>query len=326
MKSTNPQKDFKTTPTQFSETSRIIGTESEDYRSGVILDSPEEFKQALIVYSNGSVRGSRATQNKLMEGLGDKGGGMGAPLLILGGSMNADGFTDRLTKEALSALNGSGRFNRSFDYDAMGTNFFKTTVDGKRVGDKYLLGLSAAYVGTEPERKLAETIQKPMGLARSSVKAKLSVVDDWWFNVNLEDALQNLPIPDEQLDSCISHMNSGYSDRLYMEDPPVIEFEHNGNKFALDIGLDADKYLRPENAERGSEYIGVRENNVIGGAWTIYNESGNDRVDPRVINPSIVLSVSQPGDRYSRLPAVTEKEITTLQEARDHLANFLVSE
>src|SRR3989344_6089378 len=116
---TNPEKECKTTPESFSEESEITNVETADYRKGIILDSPEEFAQALIVYNGGSVEGARATQNNLMGAVGDRGGGMGATLLLLGGARNADGFTERLTQEALSELQSSGRFHRSFDYDAM---------------------------------------------------------------------------------------------------------------------------------------------------------------------------------------------------------------
>ena len=299
---TNPEKECKTTPESFSEESKITNVETADYRRGIILDSPEEFARALIVYNGGSVEGARATQNNLMGAVGDRGGGMGATLLLLGGARNADGFTERLTQEALSELQSSGRFHRSFDYDAMGTNFFKTTVNGKKVGDKYVLELNAAYVGSAPENKLAETLSKPMALVNSSAKGRLSVVDGWWFNVNLEDVLQGLPISKKQRE----------------------KFEHEGQKFSLDIGLDADRYLRPEGGEHGSDYMQARGKNIVGGAWTTWADNGNDRIAPKVVQPAVVVSVSLPGERYSRpVAAVTEEQMKVVQSARNYLADSI---
>ena len=299
---TNPEKECKTTPESFSEESKITNVETADYRRGIILDSPEEFARALIVYNGGSVEGARATQNNLMGAVGDRGGGMGATLLLLGGARNADGFTERLTQEALSELQSSGRFHRSFDYDAMGTNFFKTTVNGKKVGDKYVLELNAAYVGSAPENKLAETLSKPMALVNSSAKGRLSVVDGWWFNVNLEDVLAGLPISKEQRE----------------------KFEHEGQKFSLDIGLDADRYLRPEGGEHGSDYMQARGKNIVGGAWTTWADNGNDRIAPKVVQPAVVVSVSLPGERYSRpVAAVTEEQMKVVQSARNYLADSI---
>jgi len=316
---TNPEKECKTTPESFSEESKITNVETADYRRGIILDSPEEFARALIVYNGGSVEGARATQNNLMGAVGDRGGGMGATLLLLGGARNADGFTERLTQEALSELQSSGRFHRSFDYDAMGTNFFKTTVNGKKVGDKYVLELNAAYVGSAPENKLAETLSKPMALVNSSAKGRLSVVDGWWFNVNLEDVLQGLPISKKQLKGLPEYIASGG----FSGERPEMTFEHEGQKFSLDIGLDADRYLRPEGGEHGSDYMQARGKNIVGGAWTTWAENGNDRLAPKVVQPAVVVSVSLPSERYSKPVAVTEDQMKVVQAARNYLADSI---
>jgi hypothetical protein len=316
---TNPEKECKTTPESFSEESKITDVETADYTRGIILDSPEEFSQALIVYNGGSVEGARATQNNLMDAVGDQGGGMGAALLLLGGAKNADGFTERLTQDALSELQSNGRFHRSFDYDAMGTNFFKTTVNGEQVGDKYVLELNAAYVGSAPENKLAETLSKPMALVSSSAKGRLSVVDGWWFNVNLEDVLQGLPISKKQLKGLPEYIASGG----YSGERPEMTFEHEGQKFSLDIGLDADRYLRPEGGEHGSDYMQARGKNIVGGAWTTWAENGNDRIAPKVVQPAVTVSVSLPGERYSKPVAVTEEQMKVVQAARNYLADSI---
>ncbi len=316
---TNPEKECKATPESFSEESKITNVETTDYRRGIILDSPEEFAQALIVYNGGSVEGARATQNNLMDAVGNQGGGMGAILLLLGGARNADGFTERLTQEALSELQSRGRFYRSFDYDAMGTNFFKTSVDGKKVGDKYMLELCAAYIGSEPENKLAEKLGKLRALVSSSAKGRLSVVDGWWFNVNLEDVLAGLPISKKQLKGLPEYIAS---DR-YSRERPEMTFEHDGQKFSLDIGLDADRHLRPKGGKHGSDYMQARGSNIVGGAWTTWAENGDDRFAPKVVQPAVVVSVSLPGERYSRPVAVTEDQIKAVQAARNYLADSI---
>ena len=315
----NPEKECKTTPKSFSSESKITNVETVDYRRGIILESPEEFAQALIVYNGGSVEGARATQNNLMHAVGDKYGVMGATVLLLGEAKNADGFTKKLAQEALSELQSKGRFHRSFDYDAMGTNFFKTTVDGKQVGDKYVLKLHAAYVGSEPENKLAERLGKPMALVSSSAKGRLSVVDGWWFNVNLEDVLAGLPISKKQLKGLPEYIASGG----YSGERPEMTFEHDRQKFSLDISLDADIYLRPEGGKCGSEYIQARGNNIVGGAWTTLAENGNGEIAPKVVQPAVEVSVSLPGERYSRPEAVTEDQMKAVQAARSYLADLL---
>jgi len=318
MKIINPEKECKTAPENFSGESKITHVEVRDYRRGIILDSPEELAQALIVYDGGSVDGSRATQNNLMDAMGNKGQGMGAALLVMSGTMNASGFTGKLTQDVLSALKSTGAFNRHFDYNAMGTNFFKTTVDGRKAGDKYVLELNAAYVGTAPENELAKTLGKPRALVRSAAEGKLNIVDDWWFNVNLEDILSGLPIPKEQLKGLPGYIASH---ELFNDEPKII-FEHQGQKFKLDIRLDADSNLRPEGGKYGSEYMLARGNNVVGGAWTSWGEHG--RIAPKPSEPSIELFVSIPGERYTRPVAVTEEQMKAVQSARDYLADSII--
>ena len=316
---TNPEKECKRTPVRFSKVSKITNVETADDRNGIILDNPEEFAKALIIYNSDSVRGARATQNNLMDAIGNQGSGMGAAILLsFTRTMNIDGFTKKLAQKALSELQSSGRFHRDFDCDAMGTNFFKTTVNGTKVGDKYVLELSA-YVGSKPENKLAETLGRPMALVSSIAKGRLSVVDDWWFYVDLEDVFAGLPISNKQLEGLPEYIVSGgYSGKR-----SEITFNHEEQMFSLDIGLDANKYLGPEGGRCGSEYMEARKTKIVGGAWTTWAENGNDRIAPKVVQPAVVISVSLPGERGSRPVAVTEDQMKAVQSARDYLAGLI---
>lgn len=316
----NPEKESKKIPEKFSSESKIERVTTEDYRKGVILDSVDEFGQALIVYSGGSVEGSGATQKNLLDAVGESHGTMAVGLTLLSGAYNADDFTERLVQEATSSLQGSGRFRKDFDYDAMGTNFFKTTVDGKKVGDKYVLELNAAYVGDKPEKSLAERLEKSLALVRSDAIGKLSVVDDWWFNANLFNLLGDIPISKEKIPKIIR-----YIEQRDFPEKPKVTFEHEGKEFDLDVSLNADTHLRPENGERGSEYFQLRGSNIVGGAWATWDKTGNNRVAPRVKNPSLELSVSLPGERYSKPPIVEPQEMKSVQGARDYLAKRLQS-
>ncbi|MBI4016566.1 MAG: hypothetical protein HY363_02625 [Candidatus Aenigmarchaeota archaeon] len=226
-------------------------------------------------------------------------------------------FVGNILSEARLALEKGSSFNRHFDYDGMGSNFFKTSVNIERVGDKYVLKLNAAYIGSKPENKLAETLGKPMALVSSSAKGIASIVDSWWFNINLEDVLAGLPIPNKQLRGLPEYLvSSGYSGEQ------DITFNHEGQKFSLDFSLCANWYLRPEGGKRGSEYVHARGNNIVGGAWTTWAENG-DKIAPKVVQPAIVVSVALPGERYSRPVAVTEDQIKAVQTARNYLSDLM---
>ena len=296
---TNPEKGCKTTPESFSEESKITHVETVDYRRGIILGNMEELENALRIYNGDVVPGSRATTDKLGRIIAQDHGPLGLGLFALGDDelRGKQDFVGNILSEARPALEERGRFRKRFDY-ALGSNFVKTAVEVEKVGDKYVLKLDAAYVGSEPEENLAAILAKPRALVRSSANGRLSVVDGWWFNVNLEDVLAGLPISKEQRE----------------------KFEHEGQKFSLDIYLDADGYLRPEGGKEGSEYMQTRGNNIVGGAWT---KRGN-MIAPTVVQPAVVFSVSLPGgEKYSRPVAVTEDQMKAVQAARDYLADLI---
>lgn len=315
----NPEKECQAVP-ELSQESAITGIETADCRRGIILDSPEEFAEALAAYSCGSVKGSRAAEKELLDDIGRQQGAMGVGLALLFGAKNADGFTEMLIEEALSGLQSTGRYNRHIDYDGMGTVFFKTTVEGEKVGDKYVLELSAAYVGSAPESQLAEALGKPLALVNSRAKAVLSIVDGWWFNINLENILADLPVSRRQARKLTEYIASKGVSR----NKPDFDFKHESQNFSLDIRLNADSYLRPENGECGSEYMQARGENIVGGAWANWSEDGNHRIDvPRLARPSVELYVSLYGDRYLKPAAVTESQIKAVQAARDYVAGFI---
>ena len=88
--------------------------------------------------------------------------------------------------------------------------------------------------------------------------------------------------------------------------------------------MNADGYLRPENGERGSDYMQARGKNIVGGAWTNYSEDGNHRLDvPRVVQPSVELYVSLFGDGCLKPAAITESQMKAVQAARDFIAGFI---
>lgn len=244
---------------------------------------------------------------------------MAGALFLLVGAKSGTGLAQRLAEQAVTVLKTTGRFNKDFDYDAMGTRFFKTSVNGRRVQDKYVLELNAAYVGREPEKELAKTIGKPMALASSSVKAYLSIVDDWWFNANLEQLLEGLPITKEQIKDLPRYIASGGNEGQ----KPNVTFTHEGITISLSVWLDADRYLRPEGADYGRQYLQARGTSLVGGAWTTWADNGNDKIPPKAILPSILISVSTPGKDWEKPVAVTRNEVHALEAARNYLAELI---
>jgi len=331
MKIQNPQKECKETPKKFRGESKIIRVEKEDYRSGIILDSPEEFVNALIAYNSGSIEGSKATEDNLMTAAVEDHGPLAGGLIAMVGVMKGEGVMEELKKDALSKLKKDGFFRKDFDYDGLGTNFFKTSIKGDKIktyqGDKYILELCAAYVGDEPEKSLAETLGKQRALIRSSAKGRLNIVDDWWFNVNLENLLKNLPVPTDwnkrnykiTIRDWAKYLGGSSGGKK-----PKFEFKHKNKRFLLEVGLDSNRYLRPKGFkfDNDKDYLQARDNSIVGGAWTIWDETGNNKIEPKATNPSIIFSVSLPGG-YFGTPAVISPHMKSLQNARDYIAEII---
>ncbi|MDP3765900.1 MAG: hypothetical protein Q8R04_05290, partial [Nanoarchaeota archaeon] len=76
MHAKNPEKECKKTPEHFSTTSKIVSMEKEDFRRGVIFDTPEEFGQALIAYDSGRVPKSVETERQTAQGISESQGGL----------------------------------------------------------------------------------------------------------------------------------------------------------------------------------------------------------------------------------------------------------
>lgn len=334
----NPEKHFQRVPEVLSAKSYIMSVKKTDYSHGIIFDSAEEVADALRFYDGGEVTDSDATQRNLNEAVDKSYGGVAVGLVLLTGEKNREGgFTEKHVIQAmLKGLEADGRFYGDYDYDAMGTNFFKTSVTVNKVGGKYVLDMSRAY-SAPPLGKLAEKFKRPFALDSSRAVAKLSIVDDWWFNADFKELLKGVPLKTRP-----SVRDSDYTVDLteeekmeYMRDlagryehrrefqrnrySGSVCFEHNGRTFDLDIRLD----FMPMRPEGGHDYYGeARDTAVVGPAWTVYKEDGNTRIPPTACNPKLEFSVSVPS-KFARNTIVDPKEIKTVQKARDHIAKLV---
>ena len=312
----NPEIEFERVP-QLTEESKMVSVERQEYRSGIILDSIEELEHAFRIYDGGCVESSKSTEDTLLENIKRDHGVLGVGVALMGIEMGGKGFIDKLVDHATDSLKKTGGFHKHFDYDALGTRFFKTSVGVDKVDGKYILELCAAYVGQEPEENLAKFIDKPRALLRADANAVMSIVDDWWFNINLEDAVRNVPFLKKRTSEADEWA-------AYFENPyngwksPKSSFKHNGNNFALVMGLNAHT-LRPENRDIEEYYIANRGKNIVGAAWKIFE--GNKQISPTPENPSVSFSVLLPSlDKYSRRLAVRAEDMKSVYVAIDYIA------
>lgn len=186
-----------------SELSRVVSSQPSSHESGIILDSLDEVAYALKVYESGSVKGSQATEDEFYRDRwksDNPNAGVDDPRIFrqtpeASFVQSALDIKNRgrgsLTDEMIADMRKSnGKYEKSFDYDAMGTRFFKTTVEVEPTDGKYVLQILAAYVGDEPEEELARTLDKKRALVRVGSKHILAPIIPDWTGVDLDKALK----------------------------------------------------------------------------------------------------------------------------------------
>ena len=156
--------------------------------------------KVLTAYANGNARGSRGTTRKLLEEVetahGDN-GGMAAGMVMLSSIQmgSPSRLVNDLLQEAEKKLKERPEFEKSYDYDGMGTPFFKTSVKIRTLPgefEMYGIGLWAAYVGDEPEIGLADYLQIPRTLFSGSVEVQTERFPGDRFEFDFEPVIQKL--------------------------------------------------------------------------------------------------------------------------------------
>ncbi len=254
---------------------------------------------------------------KLINDVGQSYGEFGVGMMLLGSARSASGFMEQLLKNVKTSLESGKRFHGSYEYNAMGTRFFKTSVEVKPLGGKYILELCAAYVGTKPEEELASRLKKPLALISASADAKLSLVDGSWFNVDLTESLSAL-LTTEQIAAIASYMGN----RSGFVSEPEIVLKHGGQKFNLSVGIE-----KPDcDYDRGVEMqVRIADGHVtlVGGAWTTWAEDRNTKIPPTPKEANLIVSVALPGKRYDSPPAIAPEQMQAMLAARDYVASLI---
>jgi hypothetical protein len=222
------------------------------YESGIIFERLERLAAALIFYNSGIVPSSDATRNRLYSDMwraDHPGAGVDDPslfratpeagLLSLVELMNqlGGGLVKTLVQDV---LNSKGRYHKSFDYDAMGTRFFKTSVDVEKVDDKYVLELNAAYVGNKPEEDLARLLELERALVWCGSSHDLTTFGSGWFGIDVDRVMVGSNISSSQINMLSRRAagevrtNSGHTTEL------------NGKSIGLSLDLTQDNNYSPE--------------------------------------------------------------------------------
>lgn len=167
-------------------------------RGYVPIKSWDGVEAALNAFNNGSINDSRATNKKLYDDLGDTGGGMGAALITMGNAFMSEqksDFVARMLEQAKSSIDDCGSWRGDYDYDGMGTAFFKTSVDIvllDKEEDIYGIRLNAAYVGDKPEASMATHYNVERGIKQCVISIETEPASPDRFTFDFEIILRKL--------------------------------------------------------------------------------------------------------------------------------------
>lgn len=295
---------------------KILSVECTEHEGGIPLPDLESVKGALQAFSEGRTAGSNATRNELVKA----GGGMAAIMMEMV-QPSAGSFVGRLCEEMEQSLAQRDSFRRGFDYDGVGS-FFKSDVEVKRLEDgTFLLTLSAAYVGNEVEKGLAEYLDIQRGLWWTKLIVTLDAIEGDNFKIDFDPineklggtvlwthsskGIAKLIAAGKSEDYSSMIMDGGIVTLMGGElrdtvDPSAIDHQLTVT-LAID-GMSVGNYYEQAFEADGSVVTGPRE--------TRWSKPGEERY------PSVGITVTgnPPEDRFNRMPILVPEVQTRMRE------------
>jgi hypothetical protein len=174
---------------------QITGVAVNEGRRLVPVKGWDSVVNAITLFGNGYTPGSGETQQNLLDSIEKNSGPLAFGVVLLGSIEmgKRSNLVEKLLFEAGQTLEYRSEFHKSYDYDGMGTSFFKTSVDIKKLGDDmYGIGIHAVYVGDKPEQGLADAIGIPRALLSCSVEVETKSAGDNRFAFDFEPVLRKL--------------------------------------------------------------------------------------------------------------------------------------
>ncbi len=218
-------------PDNFSSFSQPLSFRRVDDTGGVVLDSLEQVREALLAYEKGKIEGASATQDRLISDAGAENPAAGG-LIAMFNKVAYDPEKAPVTELIMSQLKAGGDKHDvlgylaavCYDYWPPSQNFFKTGVYVEQVDNKYVLTISQAYRGSDVCEDLAKMMHSFTQLHDSAVVLTYSLVDGPWFNVDLAPIARAIGIPESELDASATN-GEGRDGR------PLIEIAERGLSF-----------------------------------------------------------------------------------------------
>lgn len=269
--------------------SRVTSSEPTQHERGIIFDSLDELAQALKVYESGSIRASKATEDQFYQDTwasDNPRAGVDDPRIFRGTfkasfvqqaldviNQGRGSLADRIIAEAHSS---GGKYNNHFDYDAMGTAFFKTSVEIEQIDGKHVLGILAAYVGDKPEIELAHALGKPRGLVKAGARHQLAEIINGWVGVDINQVFGEGTFTPEQL-SVLTRISTGEINR---DNRFPIKLNGMQVNFGFGVGEEGNYQAEPIRARGNRIFLRTEGNGKPYFAWGLSQEEEGKIVLP----------------------------------------------
>ncbi len=316
-------------PESFTEVSRPLELHTSEHSGGVVLDTLDAVDAALRKFETGTLAGSEKPTEKLFDETVKEHGIMGLAVAMLGADANArnkPSLTSMIMEKARKAENdGSPRlFDGGFEYEALGTSFFKTSINITKCDEKYVLGINQAYVGNEVEAEVSTSMDTHAALYSAIVYVTYTNVDSLWFNIDLTPYAQIF----ETFNTTLEYNT--------LQPPP--SFTYNGRIFEVSFKINSvgSNYDLKGGSDSHTRYtpLLVTKDMLMSGATEWGSRYYWDSADKQVTIPDGFVVAGQPVLRMEiRLPnnrnnsygpiAVEQEDIDATIAARDALADKL---
>lgn len=317
-----PEDEFDDVPKSFSAESVITGVTSTLITDGIILNNLKEVELALRIH-NGEMQkmplSSLATNINLVNNIYKQAGPLGTEIALLASEkmMRNKNFVGTIMAEAKSNLATKGTYSRSYDYDGMGTNFLKTSVKIRLVENKFVLNINAAYVGNEPEEALASIIERPLAPACINIYASMSVVDGWWYNLNLEKAIADNGYTVKDIFSpSWATLAALVADRKYS--PLEFNITKDDVPLQISISIDHDYYWTSDRERKEKSFSKAINGNLVGAAWAAYRDK-REEAKPEERKLLISVRYFTKEKSYNKTPDVDPRKIKVLKSVANEI-------
>ena len=312
---TNPMDECEIVPLQLSSKSVIVEKEIFEVKKGIILPTLDDVCSALQTFGTAHFEDANANNYDFYKTVAPQ--GSIKRKLVSQTRDNIDDILKKIIEYFRSELASKGNIRILDQYgqrgELIGTNFLKKEIACYEVGRQgYVLEIGGL---DKIEETLAELIQKPRAVASINIDMSFSLVDEWWFNIDLRDIFQVISVDELKRFVGVIKKNHHFWNHLILTNNPInmgffFSFVPYNLNFYTSKCIDQEK-----KAAQNHSFIDARETSLVGGSWILYDENNGRDIPITPINKKITLRLENKDYINNRTnSAITEEQISELRQ------------